>query len=232
MIPGALAGWAWLALRLLAILRAQTLWREVVGGPTWWAIAGALAAVLAAAWSPGRAAAVPWSLWLLGALFEVLLGAVLGALVSLPGEAALGAARQSSVALGLGRSRAFAALHLALAGSLAAALALHRPLLTGLRSLATRWPVGDPGLWTIDLELSVVVTSMHDATLLALALATPVLLTAAIVELALALGAAFGPFAAPLTAARPVLVAAAALTALGAAWAVHPEAWLRALPHP
>ncbi|MFY0538348.1 hypothetical protein [Nannocystis pusilla] len=94
VIAGPLAAWAWLTLRLFALLHAQTLWRAAAGG-MWWAIAGALAAVLAAAWAPGRFAPVAWSWWLLAAGFELLLGAVLGVLVSLPGEAAFGAARRS-----------------------------------------------------------------------------------------------------------------------------------------
>lgn len=229
MIAGWLATWAWLALRLLAILHAQAIWREAAGG-AWWAIAAALAAVLAAAWRPSGGQAVPWMSWLLAAGFEALLGAVIGALVSLPGEAALGAARRSGVALGLSRSRAFAALQLALTGSLTLSLALHRPLLLALRSCALRWPVGDPGGWELGLDLSAVVAAGHDATLLALGLATPVLLSTAVVELALAGAARGGSFVAWTAALRPWLVAAAALVALGAAWAVHPEAWLGALP--
>ncbi|MBZ5711248.1 hypothetical protein [Nannocystis pusilla] len=229
MIPGALAAWAWLALRLFAILHAQTLWRAAAGG-TWWAIAAALAGVLAAAWTTGEAAPVAWSGWLTAAGFEVLLGATIGALVRLPGDAALGAARRSGVSLGLGRARGFAALQLALAGSLALAVGLHRPLLTGLRACAMRWPAGDPGAWELPLDLPATSAAAHDATVLALGLATPVLLTAAVVELALASAATTGPFAALARASRSWLVAAAALVALGAAWAVHPEAWLAALP--
>lgn len=229
MIAGWLATWAWLALRLLAILHAQAIWREAAGG-MWWAIAAALAAALAAAWNPVGGQAVAWLPWLLAAGFEVLLGAVIGALVSLPGEAAVGAARRSGAALGLGRPRAFTALQLALAGSLALALALHRPLLLALRSCVARWPVGDPTRWGLELDVSAVVAAGHDASLLALGLATPVLLTTAVVELALAGAATSGSFVALTGALRPWLVAAAALVALGAAWAIHPDAWLGALP--
>lgn len=229
MSAGALAASAWLALRLFALLRAQTIWRAAAG-PVWWAIAAALAAVLAAAWAPDAAGPVTPGAWLLVAGFEVLLGAVIGALVSLPGEAALAAARRSAHALGLARARGFVALQLALAGALAHALALHRPLLSALHACATRWPVGDPGAWAPGLDLAAVIAAAHDATLLALGLMTPVLLTAAIVELALALAAPVGLWAALVAAARPWLVASAALAALGAAWAIHPEAWLRALP--
>lgn len=228
MIAGPLAAWAWLALRLFAVLQAQTLWRAAAGG-MWWAIAAGLAAILAAAWAPIRLAPVAWTSWLLAAGFELLLGAVLGALVSLPGDAALGAARRSGVALGLAGARAFAALHVALVGSLALATGLHRPLLTGLRACATRWPVGEPGAWPLQLDLAAVSAAAHDATVLALGLATPVLLTAAVVELALACAARPGPMAALAAASRPWLVAVAALTALAAAWAVHPDAWLQAL---
>ncbi|WAS99548.1 flagellar biosynthetic protein FliR [Nannocystis punicea] len=230
MIAGPLAAWAWLTLRLFAILRAQTIWRAAAGG-MWWAIVGALAAVLAGAWTEGRIAPVAWPSWLLAAGFELLLGSVLGALVSLPGEAALGAARRSGLALGLGEARAFAALQLALVGSLAFVVGLHRPLLAGLRACASRWPVGEPGAWRLELDVAAASAAAHDATVLALGLATPVLLTTAVVELALAFAARSGPVAALAAASRPWLVAVAALTALAAAWAVHPEAWLESLPH-
>lgn len=229
MIAGPLAAWAWLTVRLFAVLHAQTLWRTAAGG-TWWAIAGALAAVLAAAWTPGQIAPVAWSWWLLAAGFELLLGAVLGALVSLPGEAALGAASRSGLTLGLGRARAFAALQLALVGSLALVAGLHRPLLAGLRACATRWPVGEPHGWQLQLDVAAASAAAHEVTLLALGLATPVLLTAAVLELALACAARSGPVAALAATSRSWLVAVAALTALAAAWAVHPEAWLQALP--
>lgn len=227
MIPGELAAWGWLALRLFALLRAQTIWR-VVAGASWWAIAGALALGLAALWRPAAPAAVTPARWIVGAGFEVLLGATIGALVSLPGEAALGAGRCSVYALGHRHARAFVALQLTLAAALALSLELHHPLLAGLSEVAARWPVGDPAAWVVALDRELVVGAAHDLTLLALGLATPVLLTAAVVELALALAAPAGPWAALAGAVRPWLVAAAALAALGAAWAIHPEAWLRA----
>lgn len=229
MIAGAVAAWGWLALRLFMLLRAQALWRGAIGG-AWALVAAGLAVVLAAAWSPGMEGAVAWDVWLFAACFEAALGAVLGALVSLPGEAARGAARCSGRALGLARPRAWEALHLALAGALALALELHRPLLAGLHAVATRWPVGAPASWRFELEPGVLGAAAGEASVLALGLATPVLLTAAVVEVGLAAASRVQPVAAAAQALRPWLVAAAALAALGAAWAAYPEAWMRALP--
>ncbi len=231
MIAGAWAAWGWLAVRLFALLRAQAPWRIALGDSWTWIAAG-LAVALAAAWAPAAAPAVPWSAWLVAAGFEALLGAVVGALVSLPGEAALGAARVTGRTLGLARPRAWEALHLALATALALALDLHRPLLAGLRGVAERWAVGAPATWTWSLGAGAVGQAAAEATVLALGLATPVLLTAAVVELALAAVSRVQPVAAAAAAVRPWLVAATALTALGAAWAAYPEAWSGALPRP
>lgn len=224
-----MAAWGWLALRLFMLLRAQALWRGAIGG-AWDLVAAGLAVVLAAAWRPGAEGSVAWGAWLFGACFEAALGAVLGVLVSLPGEAARGAARCSGLALGLARPRAWEALHLALAGALGLALELHRPLLAGLHAVATRWPVGAPASWSFTLEPEVLSTAAGEASVLALGLATPVLLTAAVVEVGLAAASRVQPVAAAAQALRPWLVAAAALAALGAAWAAYPEAWLAALP--
>lgn len=229
MIAGATAACAWLAVRLFALLRAQTLWRGALGG-AWPLIAAALAGLLAAAWRPADVEPVAWAVWLPVAVLEALLGAVLGALVSLPGEAALGAARASGLALGLARPRAWEALHLALAGALALALDLHRPLLAGLRGTAARWPVGQPAAWRFDGGLDAAIAGAGELAALALGLATPVLLTAAIVELGLGFAARVQPLAAAAPALRPWFVTAAALAALGAAWTAYPESWLRALP--
>jgi hypothetical protein len=124
------------------------------------------------------------------------------------------------------------ALHLALAGSLALALDLHRPLLAGLRGMVARWPVGRPESWSFGLELAAVAELLRDACVLALGLATPVLLAAAIAELVLAAASRVPLLAAMSAASRPWIVAAAALAALGGAWAAYPDAWLRALPAP
>lgn len=231
MIPAALAGWGWLSLRLFALLRAQSIWRAATGG-AWPLIAAGLAALLAASWRPAVEADVDATTWLIAAGFEVALGAVVGALVGLPGELALGAGRHGGRVLGLVRSRAWETLHLALAGSLALALDLHRPLLAGLRDVALRWPVGQPQRWVWSLEIAEVADLITEACVLALGLATPVLLAAAVAELVLAAGSRVPLLAAALGALRPWLVAAVALAALGAAWATYPEAWLRALPRP
>lgn len=228
-MSGALAAWAWLALRLFALLRVQAVWRAATGG-AWTAISAALAVLLAASWTPGREGTVAWEDWLVGAAFEALLGTVLGLLVGLPGEAAVGAAQQSGRELGLVHPRAFAMLHLAGAAALLDGLALHRPLLVALRGLSERWPVGDPSRWDLALDPGALAAAAHAASFLALALATPVLLTRALVEVALGLVARVGALQATASALRPWLAGAAALIALGAAWASAPEAWLQAAP--
>jgi hypothetical protein len=58
-----------------------------------------------------------------------------------------------------------------------------------------------------------------------------VLLSAATLDLGLRL-ASRGAAASVVELARPWLTVAAALVALGAAWAAYPEAWLRAWPAP
>ncbi len=167
-----MAAWGWLALRLFMLLRAQALWRGAIGG-AWDLVAAGLAVVLAAAWRPGAEGSVAWGAWLFGACFEAALGAVLGVLVSLPGEAARGAARCSGHALGLARPRAWEALHLALAGALGLALELHRPLLAGLHAVATRWPVGAPASWSFTLEPEVLSTAAGEASVLASSFGRP-----------------------------------------------------------
>lgn len=231
MIPAALAGWGWLALRLFALLRMQSIWRVAAGG-AWTPIAAGLAMLLAAAWRPAVDGDVEVMAWLVAAGFEVALGLVVGAIVGLPGEAALGAARQTGRALGLGRPRAWETLHLALAGSLALALDLHRPLLVGLRDAALRFPVGQPEAWRWSLEPAALAELLRNFCVLALGLATPVLLAGAVAELVLAAASRVPLLAAVSAASRPWLVAAAALAALGGAWAAYPEAWLRALAAP
>lgn len=232
-MSGTLALLVWGALRLFGLLRAQTLWRDAVG-PPWEGISAALAICMALVLLPtATVEAVPFTRFLLVGACELLLGSVMGVLLSLPGVALLGAAGQSAAVLQLPRSRGLPLLLAVacLAGGLLAGV--HRPLLLALRELLLLWPVGAPTRWLPGLPaLASWVGSAGQACLvLALSFATPVLLSAATLDLGLRL-ASRGAAASVVEAARPWLSVVAALVALGAAWAAYPGAWLRAWPAP
>lgn len=222
-----LAGVGWLALRYFGLLRAQVLWREALG-TTWEAVAAGLAVCLAIVGAPD----VEFGLgaWATIAVCEFLLGSVTGALLSLPGQALLGAAGQSAAMLlhgGSGRGTVRVLVVACLVGGLAADL--HHPLLVSLQQHAAVWPVGEPARWwpaAAGLGAQVV-GAAHACLGLAFTLATPVLLAVAVLDLTLRLTTR-GVATAPGEALRPWLATAAALVALGASWAAYPEAWQRA----
>lgn len=230
-VSGTLALLGWGALRLFGLLRAQMLWRVVVG-PLWEGIAAALAICTALVVLPTLTSdAVPLTQWLLVGACELLLGSVIGVLLGLPGVALLGAAGQSAAGLQVPRSGGLPLLLLVacLAGGLFAGV--HRPLLLALRQVLHVWPVGAPTRWLPGISAlgSWVIDAGQACLVLGLAFATPVLLSAATFDLGLRL--ASRGVAAPLTElVRPWLVVVVALVALGAAAAAYPEAWLRAWP--
>jgi type III secretory pathway component EscT len=230
-VNGTLALLGWGALRIFGLLRAQTLWRDAVG-PLWEGIAAALAICSALVLLPTASAeAVPLTRWLLIGACELLLGSVIGVLLSLPGAALLGAAGQSAAGLQLPRNRGLPLMLTVacLAGGLLAGV--HRPLLLALRELLGAWPVGAPARWLPGLPAlaSWILGAGQACLVLALSFATPVLLSAATLDLGLRL-ASRGVAAPLLEVLRPWVVVVAALVALGAAWAAYPEAWLRAWP--
>ncbi len=231
-MSGGLALLAWGALRLFGLLRAQTLWRDAIG-PLWEGVAAGLAICIAVVVLPAAAPeSVPLTRWLLIAACELLLGSVLGVMLSLPGAALLGAAGQSAAGLQLrGRSLSLLLMVACLAGGLLAGV--HRPLLLALREILGLWPVGAPARWWPGLPTlaSWVVSAGHGCLVLALTFATPVLLSAATLDLGLRL-ASRGVVAPVVELLRPWLVVVAALVSLGAAWAAYPHAWLRAWPQP
>jgi type III secretory pathway component EscT len=229
-MSGGLAALGWGALRLFGLLRMQVLWRSALG-PVWEGVSAALALLLASVLLTRPGEPVALSSWLVIAVCEFLLGSVIGGLVSLPGAALLGAAQQSAAALQVPRGRGFPLL-LAIACVSGGLLAdLHRPLLVAARELLMLWPVGAPDRWlpAVTSLPPWILDSAHTALVLALTFATPVLLTSATLDLGLRLTAR-GVAVPMMDALRPWLVAAAALIALGAAWAAYPEAWLRAWP--
>lgn len=223
-----LSVFAWIALRLFGLLRAQTLWRAAVG-PSWEVVAAALAGCVAVAVVPATTdTTVTISTWLLVAVCEFLLGSVVGVLLSLPGQALLAAAGQGAVTMNVPRSGLVVAFAVAcLAGGLA--VELHHPLLLGLQQQLTLWPVGEPARWwpaLVGLDTRVIAAAQGYLAL-AFTFATPVLLSFAVVDLSLRLTVR-GVASAPGDVLRPWLATAAALVALGGAWAAYPEAWQRA----
>lgn len=232
----ALTGW-W-TVRLFALLALQGPWQRALG-ELWWAVAGTLALCLAGALALAAApigeaaAAIEVDVWLRGAALEAAFGAVLGLLVALPGYALLGASGEAQKGLGVGRRGVIEPMILAMVLASALAAGLHRPLLLGLRELARAHPPGAPfdladlaGL--VDHGGLALIAGLDRVLVVGLALATPVLLTRAVIELGAALvGAPEGRGD-----LRPLwrwLAAGAAVIALGASWAAYPEAWLRTL---
>lgn len=231
-MSAALAAALWLTLRLGALLLVQVPWLRLLG-PLWIPIAAALALSIAGALAisfPPAAGLVDTPTLLRGALFELAFGGLAGALLGAPGHALLGAAGASGRALELRRG-AWEPLLIAVVLSLCLGLGLHRPLLLGLREFALLAPPGVGLARAMELlhrGLSPMVIAGAAAHLLflSLALATPVLLSKAVVEVAAGL---VEPPGEPRSGAGRWLAAAAALLALCASWSAYPEAWLRSL---
>ena len=121
--------------------------------------------------------------WVGLALLEFGLGTVLGMIVSFPGHAVLGAAQVTSFAALQGpRQKTVAALVVLMAACLGWALSLHHALLHAVLELAQRFPVADVGAWSLAVSGDGLARLIHGLCLLALALATPVLLTAAVID--------------------------------------------------
>ncbi len=208
--------WILAALRTFAILRAQVLWRTAVGG-TWPFVSAGLALALAPTVAAPSGPALSWA----SAGTELLVGTAIGIVVSLPGWALIGGATANASALRVAPKPLLAAT-VAFVLAVALALDLHQPLLLGLRES------GQVGAVAIasDVTWMLVARAVHAMTLLALSLATPVLLCLAVAHLTLSwLGrgpAAMGPVADTLT---PWIGAAGALVALGASWQAYGAIW-------
>lgn len=225
--------------RVWACLRVQASWRRVVG-PSWAWISVVLAVVVAGlALVRGQLAAAPvpdlhvLGLWL---GFELLLGSVVGLAVSLSGWALIGAADESERGLGLRADAdtggSFAALLVTASLAAGLSLGLHAPLCAGLLGLFDRFTLARPDEWLPALALlpGWLLEQVTGITVLALALATPVLLTRALVQLCVvSLGRGDAGSADLLAALAPGLRLAAALVALGAAWSAYPEAFARGM---
>jgi hypothetical protein len=222
--------------RVWALLRVQASWRTVLGRRWEW-IAAALAVLLTGMLAAtGRLIVV--ELAGLGSLvvalaFELALGSAIGLVVSLPCWALVGAAAESEHGLELREAGPGSLATLLIAASLAAGLSLglHRPLLAGLLASFDQFALASAATWIPTLELGAWLgEQLATITALALALATPVLLTRTLVELGVASLGRVGFEAASFSGAiASGLRLAAALVALGAAWSTYPEAFARGL---
>lgn len=225
--------WGLAAVRVFGVLVVQPHWRRVVG-PWWPVVAAALALVLAPVLATGVDAPRAVPDWIVAALLELGLGLAIGLLAALPAHAALGAADVSGRGVGLpaGALAPFSALWLACLVVFSLELELHRPLVSSLAATTGPWPIGAAHAWLAvgSIGPGEIAAAAHAWTLLALTLATPVLLAAAVADLGVRLMTR-GPGAAePVGAALvPWVRTAAALVALGASWSARPEAWAGAL---
>lgn len=211
--------------RVFGMLRAHVLLRQVAG-PTWWAIS----AVLALGLSPlvvGSIVVQPLAPleWFALLALEFGLGTVLGMVLSFPGHAVIGSAQVVGLAALQGpRQKTVAALVVLVAACLGWALSLHHALLETVVELARQFPVASVESWTAALSPSNLPRLAHGLCVLAFALATPVLLTAAVADAALRATAPAGSH--DWTAAlQPWVTTSAAIVALGASWSAFPAVW-------
>lgn len=222
--------------RIWALLRVQASWRSVLGRRWEW-IAAALALLVSASMlAAGQLTALELegvSPLVIALPFELALGSVIGLAVSLPGWALVGAAAQSEHALDLQEPEPGSLARLLITASLAAGLSLglHGPLLASLGASFEHFELASASSWLAATQLDVwLIEQLAMITMLALALATPVLLTCTLIELGIAsLGRGNFEATALLGAIAPALRLACALVALGAAWSAYPEAFARGL---
>lgn len=223
MGPG-LLGVALVALRWWSLLAVQVLWRRTVGH-AWLAVSVAVAVALAtggiASASAVELEVEPW----IAAALELGLGGLIGLVVALPGHALVGAADASARVIGTVPGP-WRALTLSLVVATLLSLDLHRPLLLGASAIFEAWPVGQPSQWLEGASSVSVGRLAHGTAVLALTLATPALLAAAVAELAVGLAGRGAPEGAGgLGGVGPWFRAAAALVATGASWAAYDVVW-------
>ena len=216
-----------LALRWFVVLRVQPHW-AVAAGRAWWPVAAGLALLLAVM-APAEPISLDAGGWVMAVSSELLLGLAIGVVLSVPAYALLGGAAASAGAL---QTTAGPFVRLCLSGALvaAASLGLHHPAMAIAHDQALLWPPGQPQAWLNHVaDLPALLSVQLDGMLvLALTLASPVLLTVLVVRAAVAavgqgpdlsrsLGDVLGPAVAGL----------AAIVAFAASWAVYPGAWAR-----
>lgn len=215
--------WArWFGVLLLAPMLA------VVTGGRHWALAAVLAAVLAAADATTAVGLPPVdaSSLVFAMLAELALGATVGVIIGWAATAIVGASATAATIL-----RVPSAPWLLLVGAMvlgaALQLELHHAAFRASAALRLAFPIGDPSTWlgVVD-DGELVVAWGGGMTALALALATPAVLVAAICDLVSA-AIARGPGAASALAAASgsSLRLAAVLVALAASWSIDLPRW-------
>jgi len=229
MVEPQLAGAILLAVRWFVALRLQPHLGLAIGR-AWWPTSIGLALLLAATLSNPGVALVSADEWVLAVVTEVLFGAGLGVVVSVPAYALLGGATASAVAL---RTVPAPLLRMCVSGALVAALAmhLHHPALVALRDQVRMYPPGRPASWLPQLEglPETLAVQLDGALMLALTLATPVLLCVVVLRVVGAVAGAGPQVGRPFSAVvGPALATLGALLALAASWSVYPQGWARA----
>jgi len=223
-----LAGASLLALRWFVVLRLQPHWAVAVG-PLWWPAAAGVAVGVAASVDAPPVVLESVSAWGVAIGTEVILGAGLGVLASLPAYALLGGAAASAAAL---RTVPTPLVRMSVSGALVAALILrlHHPALVVLRDQAALLPPARPELWLPSVADLPAVLALHldGMLMLALTLATPVLLSVVILRAAGAVVGSGPAVSRPISGTvAPALATLAALVAFAASWAVYPSGWAR-----
>lgn len=223
--------WALAAARLWAILWVQVLWRTAV--PAWGLVGAGLAGLVATLVErPGTELPISLGHLVAAVGLELLLGFAIGLVATLPGYALVGAMSASAVVL-RAPPRLLVGLGVAVALATALGIGLHRPLVSALLETFTIFHLGDAPAWvhrTAVSGLASLLRAAHAALVLALALATPVLLTAAIAELMTGLvSRGPGPAHAAVSPLRPWLRVAGGLVALGASWGAYGHVWAEAV---
>lgn len=223
-----LVGAGLLALRWFMALRLQPHWATVVGS-LWWPAAAAVAVGVAASTGGPPVVLESGEAWAVAVGAEVFLGLGIGVLASLPAYALLGGASASAAAL---RTAPAPLVRMSVSGALVAALCLrlHHPALVVLRDQAQLLPPARPELWLPSVaELpSRLALHLDGMLMLALTLATPVLLSTVILQAAAAVVGSGPSVSRPIsTTAAPALATLGALLAFATSWAVYPSGWAR-----
>ena len=220
------AGALLLSIRWFVALRLQPHWSLALGR-LWGAVAAGLGVgVAVSSDGPGVSLASAQD-WIVALGLEIGLGAVLGILVSLPAYALLGGATATAAAL---RTLPMPFVRMSVSAALVVALSLrlHHPALVALRDQALVFPPGQATHGIAPDLLSTLAVQLDGLLILALTLATPVLLTVVVVRAAVAAVGAGPTVARPFSdAVGPALATAAALLAFAASWSVYPAGWAR-----
>ena len=215
--------------RLWPLLLMQVAWRRAAGTAWWWLSAALALALAASSPTPPLALVFDPGVW----IGELLVGLALGAVVSLPGLALLGAADTSARVL-WPRGEGLELLPSTLVWGVAAvalASGLHRPVLMALTDLSRVVPVGSSP--RILADGGALADALAAAAVLGLALATPALLAAAVATTAARLlqeaGGAVEASGGAAGSAASWARAGAAMVALGASLAARGPDWAAAL---